>query len=124
MLSENQMVRIKKAKESMYTGLCTVVEYRKVKNENKSTGFKEEIILEDVPCRLSFSSNSNTNETSIFNGVAQIIKLILSPDVKINPGSKIIVTQNDVENIYKNSGESAVYSTHQEIILELFKGWS
>lgn len=38
MLSENQMVRIKKAKESMYTGLCTVVEYRKVKNENKSTG--------------------------------------------------------------------------------------
>ena len=45
---------------------------------------------------VSFSSTSNTNETSIFNGVAQIIKLILSPDVKINPGSKIIVTQNDV----------------------------
>ena len=34
------------------------------------------------------------------------------------------VGSNTLENIYKNSGESAVYSTHQEIILELFKGWS
>ena len=124
MLSENQMVRIKKAKESMYTGLCTVVEYRKVKNENKSTGFKEEIVLENVPCKLSFkniSSNIETDKASVIN---QSISLILAPEVKINPGSKIIVTQNKIITIYKNSGESAVYSTHQEIILELFKGWS
>ena len=124
MLSENQMVRIKKAKESMYTGLCTVVEYRKVKNENKSTGFEEVTVLENIPCKLSFkniSSNIETDKASVIN---QSISLILAPEVKINPGSKIIVTQNKIITIYKNSGESAVYSTHQEIILELFKGWS
>ena len=25
---------------------------------------------------------------------------------------------------YKNSGEPAVYNTHQEIMLELWKGWA
>lgn len=124
MLSENQMVRIKKAKESMYTGLCTVVEYRKVKNENKSTGFEEVTVLENIPCKLSFKNISSSIETDKASVINQSISLILAPEVKINPGSKIIVTQNKIITIYKNSGESAVYSTHQEIILELFKGWS
>ncbi|HJD00749.1 MAG TPA: hypothetical protein H9923_07425 [Candidatus Dwaynia gallinarum] len=124
MLSENQMVRIKKAKESMYTGLCTVVEYRKVKNENKSTGFEEVTVLENIPCKLSFKNISSSIETDKASVINQSISLILAPEVKINPGSKIIVTQNKIITIYKNSGEPAVYSTHQEIILELFKGWS
>ncbi|HJF36937.1 MAG TPA: hypothetical protein K8U79_13045 [Clostridium perfringens] len=124
MLSENQMVKIRRAKELMYIGLCTVIEYRKVKKENKSTGFEEVTVLENIPCKLSFkniSSNIETDKASVIN---QSISLILAPEVKINPGSKIIVTQNKIITIYKNSGESAVYSTHQEIILELFKGWS
>ena len=124
MLSENQMVKIRRAKELMYIGLCTVIEYRKVKKENKSTGFEEVTVLENIPCKLSFKniySNIETDKASVIN---QSISLILAPEVKINPGSKIIVTQNKIITIYKNSGESAVYSTHQEIILELFKGWS
>ena len=124
MLSENQMVKIRRAKELMYIGLCTVIEYRKVKKDNKSNGFEEVTVLENIPCKLSFkniSSNIETDKASVIN---QSISLILAPEVKINPGSKIIVTQNKIITIYKNSGESAVYSTHQEIILELFKGWS
>ncbi|TQX28014.1 hypothetical protein D1N55_18385, partial [Clostridioides difficile] len=47
----------------------------------------------------------------------QTIKLFISPDIEIKAGSKLII--NDKE--YVRSGESAIYSNHQEIILELFK---
>ncbi len=124
MLSQNQMVKIRKAKESMYIGVLTVVEYRKVKNEDKTTGFEEVIVLENEPCKLSFKNVTSTSDTQSFSVLAQSISLILSPDVIIRAGSKIIVNQNGITQEYKNSGEAAVYTTHQEIILELFKGWS
>ena len=56
--------------------------------------------------------------------LTQIVKLIISPDVNINPGSKIIVTNNGKITEYKNSGVPATYSNHQEIMLELFDGWA
>ncbi len=124
MLSQNQMVKIRKAKESMYIGVLSVVEYRKVKNEDKTTGFEEVIVLENEPCKLSFKNVTSTSDTQSFSVLAQSISLILSPDVIIRAGSKIIVNQNGITQEYKNSGEAAVYTTHQEIILELFKGWS
>lgn len=124
MLSKNQMVKIRKVKELMYIGLCTVIEYRKVKKENKSTGFEEVTVLENIPCKLSFKNLSSSVETDKASIINQSISLILVPEVKINSGSKIIVTQNGVTTEYKNSGVPAVYTTHQEIMLELFKGWS
>ena len=51
MLSQTQMVRIRKAKEIMYIGLCTIVEYHKVKQTNQSTGFTEVAVFEDIPCK-------------------------------------------------------------------------
>ena len=120
MLSQAQMVKIRKAKELMYIGLCTVIEYRKVKNANKSTGFKEVTTLENEPCKLSFKSTSSATETQNAFVLTQSISLILSPDVVI----KVVVTQNGVTTVYKSSGEPEVYTTHQEIHLELFKGWA
>lgn len=118
------MVNIRKSKESMYIGLCNVIEYKKIKKENKSTGFKEVTVLENIPCKLSFKNISSAVETDKGSMISQSINLILAPEVKINPGSKIIVTQNGIITEYKNSGVSAVYTTHQEIMLELFRGWS
>ena len=43
MLSQNQMVKIRKAKESMYIGVLSVVEYRKVKNEDKEGEVENEV---------------------------------------------------------------------------------
>lgn len=124
MLSQAQMVKIRKAKELMYIGLCTVIEYRKVKNANKSTGFREVTTLENEPCKLSFKSTSSAIETQNAFVLTQSISLILSPDVVIKAGSKVVVTQNGVTTVYKSSGEPEVYTTHQEIHLELFKGWA
>lgn len=125
MLSEAKMVKARKAVESLYDGICTVTEHQKVVKPNKSTSFSDVPVLTDEPCRLSYSTitdiNAREDESS---SVVQVTKLFISPDVTIKTGSKISVTQHGQTTDYKSSGQPAIYQTHQEIILELFKGWS
>lgn len=124
MLSQNQMVKARKAIESLYDGICTITEHQKVKKENKSTGFEDVVVLENQPCRLSFKSINNANQTETASAVAQITKVFIAPEIWVKPGSKLTITQNGITTEYKSSGEPAHYNTHQEIVLELFKGWA
>ena len=124
MLSKTKVVKARKVIESLYDGKCTITEHQKVKKENKSTGFQDVMVHEDIPCRLSFKTINNTNQTETSaSAVVQITKVFLSPEIQVKPGSKLTITQNDVTTEYKSSGEPAFYSTHQEIILELFERW-
>lgn len=112
----------RKAQELLYDGVCTVTEYRKVKDEKtKLSGMEDVIVLEGQPCRISFSKVSQAIQTESAENTTQSIKLFISPDVIIQPGSKITATQNGVTTVYKSSGVPAVYATHQEIMLELFQ---
>lgn len=124
MLSKNQVVAVRKAIESHYIGICTITEYQKVKKDNKSTGFQDVIVSENQPCKLSFSSIKSTSQTETAAMIVQTAKVLIAPEIQVKPGSKISITQNGVITEYKNSGEPALFDTHQEIILELFKGWS
>lgn len=125
MLSKTKMVKARKAIESLYDGTCTITEHQKIKKENKSTGFQDVVVLTDEPCRLSYKTINSTNQTdTAASAVVQITKVFLAPEIQVKPGSKLTITQNDVTTEYKNSGEPAFYSTHQEIVLELFKGWT
>lgn len=124
MLSKNQMVKARKAIESMYDGTCTITEYQEYTKENKSTGHHEVVVLEGQPCRLSFSSSPTVGSTDTASRVAQTVKLFIAPEVVIKAGSKITVEQNGVSTSYKASGESAMYQNHQEINLELFERWA
>ena len=125
MLQKTKMVKARKAIESLYDGKCTITEHQKIKKENKSTGFQDVVVLESEPCRLSFKTIDNTNQTdTAASAVVQITKVFLAPEIKVKPGSKLTITQNDVTTEYKSSGKPAFYSTHQEIVLELFKGWA
>ena len=124
MLSKNQVVKARKAIESMYYGTCTVTEYQEYTKPNKSTGHHEVVILEGQPCRLSFSSSPNTHQTETAAQLVQTIKLFLAPEIRVQAGSKVTVTQNGVTTEYKSSGEPSLYQTHQEIMLEIFKGWA
>jgi hypothetical protein len=81
------------------------------------------VVIENQPCRLSFSSNPSATDGDIAE-INQTVKLFFAPEIKVKEGSKIIVTQNGVTTEYKQSGTPAVYSCHQEIFLELFKGWA
>lgn len=125
MLSKAQVVRTRKAIESLYIGSCTVSEYQKVIKPNKSTGFKEVVVLENQPCRVSFKNINATNPTdNLASSVVQIITLFIAPELAIKPGSKITVNQNNTVKSYKASGEPALYDTHQELVLELFDDWA
>lgn len=115
----------RKAIELLYEHNCTIVEYQKVKDSvTKITGQKEVIVLENQSCKLSFSSIKGANQTESAAIAVQVVKLFIAPEITIKPGSKIIVTYNGITESYKNSGVPARYSTHQEIVLELFKGWA
>lgn len=124
MLSQAIVVKTRKAIESLYDGRCTISEYRKSKRENGSTGFSETIVHEGISCRLSFKTLNSANPGASATAVTQTVKVFLAPEINVKPGSKLTITQNGVATAYKASGEPAIYSTHQEIILDLFEGWA
>lgn len=123
---------IKKAREQSRKGIemfyehtCTVVEYGKTKDPvTKQTKFDEKTVLENQPCKLSFSTIKASDQTESVNQVQQIIKLFVAPEVEVKEGSKIIVTHNGKTSEYKNSGVPSIFPTHQEIVLEIFEGWA
>lgn len=122
MLQKNGMV--KKALESMYGGVCTIIEHQKVVRPNKTTGFDDVVVIENQPCRLSFKTVTSANQGENGASLTQTVTLFMSPDIVVKAGSKVVVTQNGKTTEYKSSGEPAIHANHQEITLELFKGWS
>lgn len=115
----------RKAIESTYEGVCSIVEYGDILDEKtKITSQGEIVVLEGQPCKLSFENISGANQSDTAASVSQKTKLFLSPEITVKSGSKIVVTQNGVTTEYSASGEAAVYFSHQEIMLELFRGWT
>lgn len=114
----------RKALESLYTGTCKVIEHKKIKDEvSGKTGFEDMLVIDEEPCRLSFKTSPAVAGIDAAKQI-QVVKLFLSPDVTIKPGSKIIVTQNGITTAYTNSSRPMVYGSHQEINLELFERWA
>ena len=122
MLPNSQMVRA--AIQSLYDGKCTVTVQQEYEKENGATGFKEVVLFEDEPCRLSFNNISSTNEDEAAATISQVTELFINPEVDIPSGSKITVTQNGETMEYSKSGVRAKYETHQQIILQLWDRWS
>ena len=115
----------RRAQEATYEGLCTIYEYRDVTDEKTKLSSEEEVaVIEDQPCKLSFEKLNSVVQTETAAVQAQGVKLFLAPEIAIGSNSKIVVTQNGITNEYSASGIPAVYSTHQEITLELFRGWA
>jgi hypothetical protein len=112
---------VRAAIESQYKGTCTISEYQTVKDpDTKRTTHQLVPTVTGQPCKLSFKTISAAKEGGRVDAVTQIVKLFIAPEVLIKPGSKITVTQNGSTTDYSQSGVPAVYSNHQEIILELF----
>lgn len=110
--------------EKMYKGTCDVIVHTKTTDPvTKKTSFIDEIVLTGEPCRLSYASSPTTGEDNVAS-ITQEITLFLSPDVRIQNGSKIIVTQNGETRVFKNTSEPKLYESHQEISLEMFDKWS
>lgn len=115
----------RKAQESLYSGVMTVTEHQKMRDDvSKLTDYEDVKVLENQPCRLSFQTLKQASSSESAVAVTQVIKLFLSPDIVIRPGSRITVTQDGVTADYAYSGIPAAYPTHQEIILDRFERWA
>lgn len=114
--------KAKKAIQSLWTGVCNIFGFKDTEDKYGATSHVEVMLFENLPCRLSFKNISQTSQTESFAVSSQVVKLFIAPEVYVPPGSVIEVTQNGVTRKYKHSGISAVYTNHQEIVLEAYKG--
>lgn len=113
------------AMKSLWKGLCDVYIIKTDINQHNGRDEPKEVpIYEKQPCRISFSSVSSTPEQDGAPLIQQTVKLFIAKDVNIPAGSKIDVSQNGQTRSYAKSGEPAVYSEHQEIMLVPFERWA
>lgn len=116
---------LRQAVEATYDGTCRIYGMRAVKDpDTKVTRQEETLVQERIPCHLSFSSVAPVAGSETVTAVAQTIKLFLGPELLIPPGSRIEVTQQGRSESYAQSGKAAVFSSHQEIVLDLWKGYA
>lgn len=117
-----ELEKAKKAIQSLWTGVCNIFGFKDVEDKYGATTHAEVTLFENLPCRLSFKNISQTSQTESFAVSSQVVKLFIAPEVYVPPGSVIEVTQNGITRKYKHSGISAVYTNHQEIVLEAYRG--
>jgi hypothetical protein len=112
--------------KSLWRGKCTVtVRNNDTTDENTGRVVVGEVdTYTDEPCRISFDTVNATQPENNAANIVQSITLFIDRAVVIPEGSKITVTQNGTTAVYEKSGKPAVYSAHQEIPLEIFKGWA
>lgn len=85
-LSYQDIIKVRNAIENTYDCLCDIIEYQSTKNAtNKRTEYEEIIVLKKQPCRISYKTISNANETENENSVVQVVKLFISPYILIKP---------------------------------------
>lgn len=106
----------------LWVGRCTIYEYQEMTDPDTHQTTHELLpVVADEPCRLSFTRETSTG---IVNGVAQMTQttmLFIRPDLEINAGSVIEVTQRGRTTKYRRSSKPAIYSDHQEVVLELYE---
>jgi len=119
------MVAEKKALELLWKGTCDVFIQAEVTDPvTKRTAFQPQLLHNDQRCKLSFESLKTTMENSHAAEVVQSTKLFISNEITIPPGSKIVVTQNGKTAEFEMSGEPGFFTYHQEVPLQIFKGWA
>lgn len=106
----------------LWKGNATISEYKEETDpETYQTSHKLVPIVVDEPCRVSYRQEPSTNITTGAAQLTQIIMLFIRPDIDIKAGSVIEVTQHGRTLKYKRSSKPAIYSNHQEVILELYE---
>ena len=109
----------------LWKGRCDIWEYEDVTDpDTHQTTQRQVVVVEGEPCRISFTSEATTNPANGVAEMTQFIVLFIRPDLEIEAGSVIEVTQNGRTTKYKRSGKPAVYTNHQEIRLTLYEDYA
>ena len=114
----DELKQAREAIQSMWTGICNIFRFKNSKNKYGTVVSEVKELYKNIPCRLSFKNISQTEQTESMSKTSQVVKLFIAPEVYVPPGSIFEVTQNGVTRKYKHSGISAVYTNHQEMILD------
>ncbi|MEK8198344.1 hypothetical protein [Lysinibacillus sp. FSL M8-0134] len=115
----------RKAVELLYTGLCTLTVWAEVENPvTHATEHKEVPLFTNQKCKLSYEKQTSTTPAGGPALIAQTTKLFIAPELDIPAGSKIIVTQHGKTSEFARSGKPAIYTDHQEIMLEAFERYA
>lgn len=118
------MVNTKPALKMLWKDKMTVVEYQEVTKPNGATGHEEIKVLENQPCKLSFSTLKETSQNDDNAAVVQVTKLFFDNLIDVKAGSKIIVQRDGRTFEYSQSGEPGIFGSHTEIVLVPFKRWA
>ena len=114
---------LKKSAAMLYEGICTVEHRVSITDaDTHMTKQTVETVLIDEPCRVSYGTAAAADGYPL-PAAEQSVKLFISPDAVIPPGSRITVTQHGRTVVYARAGQPAVYTGHQEIALEKWEGW-
>nr|DAF02502.1 MAG TPA: head closure knob [Caudoviricetes sp.]DAF30386.1 MAG TPA: head closure knob [Caudoviricetes sp.] len=114
----DELKQAREAIQSMWAGICNIFGFKNSKNKYGTVVSEVKELYKNIPCRLSFKNISQTEQTESMSKTSQVVKLFIAPEVYVPPGSIFEVTQNGVTRKYKHSGISAVYTNHQEIVLD------
>ena len=98
---------VRTALERLWKDRCSIFIREEVTDPvTHLTDSEEKPLLQDQPCKLSFETLTSTNGDEVATA-QQVVKLFLSPDVKVPAGCKIIVTRpNDVERTFTSGGRN------------------
>lgn len=102
--------------ERLFEDRCTV--YGKEINtrdpETYETIVREEVIHEDIACRLSFDSEKHDNSPMHTTGT-QTATLFVAPDIEILEGSRVVITKMTGAVIeMANSDAPPIYGSHRQ----------
>lgn len=112
---------IEQALKSLWTGKCTVTQSVPTESSDFITRESGKVIYKDLPCRLSYHTSYPGDMGDGVTRLAQEITVFLDKTVSVPAGCRLVITQNGVTNKFKASGHPRVFSSHQEIRLELEK---
>jgi hypothetical protein len=106
----------------LWIGKATIYEYQPVTDPYTfQTTHDLVAVVTDEPCRVSYNREQATNIQSGAAVISQSITLFIRPDLEVKEGSVIDVTQHGRTTRYKGSSKSALYTNHQEIVLDLYE---
>ena len=106
----------------LWKGKATISEYKEVTDKDTwETKHELKSVVTNEPCRVSYRQEPSTNIVTGAAQLTQIIMLFIRPDIEIKEGSVIEVTQDGRTLKYKRSSKPAIYSNHQEVVLELYE---
>lgn len=101
--------------EQTYDGMMTVTGTTKSIARGETIVRRDVILLENIPCALSFSGAEAGEQTDDRGKIGYTASIFCSPDIHVAAGSQITVEQYGKTYRFKYSGECAMYPTHQQI---------